>query len=105
MLPLCFPSEELMPFKTTAGQAKHPELNLNNLVLNPEGPTITRLNEVQSTERPLFLIHPIEGSAAVFQALASRLRIPSYGLQCTRGICGSILGPVWLAFIAVGLCF
>ncbi|XP_019359228.1 PREDICTED: fatty acid synthase isoform X1 [Gavialis gangeticus] len=77
-------AEELMPFKTTAGQAKHPELNLNNLLMNPEGPTITQLNEVQSTERPLFLIHPIEGSAAVFQALASRLRIPSYGLQCTR---------------------
>uniref|UniRef100_A0A8B9MP40 Fatty acid synthase n=1 Tax=Accipiter nisus TaxID=211598 RepID=A0A8B9MP40_9AVES len=57
---------------------------LNNLLVNPEGPTITRLNDVQSTERPLFLVHPIEGSIAVFYTLASRLHMPCYGFQCTK---------------------
>uniref|UniRef100_A0A8C0C432 Fatty acid synthase n=1 Tax=Buteo japonicus TaxID=224669 RepID=A0A8C0C432_9AVES len=59
-------------------------LHLNNLLVNPEGPTITRLNDVQSTERPLFLVHPIEGSIAVFYTLASRLHMPCYGFQCTK---------------------
>uniref|UniRef100_A0A803V968 Fatty acid synthase n=1 Tax=Ficedula albicollis TaxID=59894 RepID=A0A803V968_FICAL len=66
------------------GPGKPPQLNLNNLLVNPEGPTITRLNDVQSMERPLFLVHPIEGSIAVFYTLASRLHIPCYGLQCTK---------------------
>ncbi|NWT56328.1 FAS synthase, partial [Erythrocercus mccallii] len=68
--------------KTGPGQP--PKLDLNNLLVNPEGPTITRLNDVQSMERPLFLIHPIEGSIAVFYTLASRLHVPCYGLQCTK---------------------
>uniref|UniRef100_A0A8C3MMS5 Fatty acid synthase n=1 Tax=Geospiza parvula TaxID=87175 RepID=A0A8C3MMS5_GEOPR len=58
--------------------------NFNNLLVNPEAPTITRLNDVQSMERPLFLVHPIEGSIAVFHTLASRLHMPCYGLQCTK---------------------
>ncbi|KAL0595770.1 Fatty acid synthase [Plecturocebus cupreus] len=60
------------------------QLNLRSLLVNPEGPTLTRLNSVQSSERPLFLVHPIEGSTAVFHSLASRLSVPTYGLQCTR---------------------
>uniref|UniRef100_A0A8B9S4W5 Fatty acid synthase n=1 Tax=Apteryx owenii TaxID=8824 RepID=A0A8B9S4W5_APTOW len=59
-------------------------LYLNSLLVNPEGPTITCLNDVQSTERPLFLVHPIEGSITVFHTLASRLHMPCYGLQCTK---------------------
>uniref|UniRef100_A0A8C2UD57 Fatty acid synthase n=1 Tax=Coturnix japonica TaxID=93934 RepID=A0A8C2UD57_COTJA len=66
------------------GPGEPPKLDLNNLLVNPEGPTITRLNEVQSTERPLFLVHPIEGSIAVFYTLASKLHMPCYGLQCTK---------------------
>ncbi|NXY35555.1 FAS synthase, partial [Pomatorhinus ruficollis] len=66
------------------GPGKPPKLDLNNLLVNPEGPTITRLNDVQSMERPLFLVHPIEGSIAVFYTLASRLHMPCYGLQCTK---------------------
>lgn len=60
-------------------------LNLSALLVNPEGPTLTRLNSVQNSERPLFLVHPIEGSTAVFHSLASKLSIPTYGIQCTRG--------------------
>ncbi|XP_008574493.1 PREDICTED: fatty acid synthase [Galeopterus variegatus] len=60
------------------------QLNLSSLLVNPEGPTLTRLNSVQSSERPLFLVHPIEGSTAVFHSLAAKLSIPTYGLQCTR---------------------
>ncbi|TRZ14389.1 hypothetical protein HGM15179_012680 [Zosterops borbonicus] len=67
-----------------AGPGKTPKIDLNSLLVNPEGPTITRLNDVQSTERPLFLVHPIEGSIAVFHTLASRLHMPCYGLQCTK---------------------
>ncbi|NWU85061.1 FAS synthase, partial [Onychorhynchus coronatus] len=69
---------------TKTGLDEPPKLDLNNLLVNPEGPTITRLNDVQSTERPLFLVHPIEGSIAVFYTLASRLHMPCYGLQCTK---------------------
>nr|XP_025855761.1 fatty acid synthase [Vulpes vulpes] len=60
------------------------QLNLSTLLVNPEGPTLTRLNSVQSSERPLFLVHPIEGSITVFHSLAAKLSIPTYGLQCTR---------------------
>ncbi|KAF6093695.1 fatty acid synthase [Phyllostomus discolor] len=60
------------------------QLNLSSLLVNPEDPTLTRLNSVQSSERPLFLVHPIEGSTAVFHSLAAKLSIPTYGLQCTR---------------------
>ncbi|NXP54355.1 FAS synthase, partial [Heliornis fulica] len=78
-------TEELKPSQQTkAGLGEPPKLDLNNLLVNPEGPTITRLNDIQSTERPLFLIHPIEGSIAVFYTLASKLHMPCYGLQCTK---------------------
>lgn len=79
--------KELKPSQVLKmGPGEPPKLDLNNLLVNPEGPTITRLNEVQSTERPLFLVHPIEGSIAVFYTLASKLHMPCYGLQCTKGI-------------------
>uniref|UniRef100_A0A4X2LHQ6 Fatty acid synthase n=1 Tax=Vombatus ursinus TaxID=29139 RepID=A0A4X2LHQ6_VOMUR len=71
------PAKDSSPFR----EAK---LNLGNLLVNPEGPTITLLNAVQSTERPLFLVHPIEGSITVFHSLAAKLSIPTYGLQCTK---------------------
>ncbi|XP_069728923.1 fatty acid synthase [Phaenicophaeus curvirostris] len=77
-------SEEMKSSQMKAGSPELPKLNLNNLLVNPEGPTITRLNDVQSTERPLFLIHPIEGSITFFHTLASRLHIPCYGFQCTK---------------------
>ncbi|NWS73173.1 FAS synthase, partial [Crotophaga sulcirostris] len=77
--------EELKPSQvTTVGSNNPPKLNLNNLLVNPDGPTVTLLNDVQSTERPLFLIHPIEGSIAVFKTLASKLHMPCYGFQCTK---------------------
>uniref|UniRef100_A0A8D0GNS8 Fatty acid synthase n=1 Tax=Sphenodon punctatus TaxID=8508 RepID=A0A8D0GNS8_SPHPU len=78
-------AEELKPsLLMKAGQAEHPQLDLNNLLVNPEGQTVLWLNEVQSTEHPLFLVHPIEGSITVFHTLASKLSMPSYGLQCTK---------------------
>ncbi|NWX15444.1 FAS synthase, partial [Aegotheles bennettii] len=78
-------TEELKPSQVLkTGPGKPPKLDLNNLLVNPEGLTITRLNDVQSTERPLFLVHPIEGSTAVFYTLASRLHVPCYGFQCTK---------------------
>ncbi|XP_039332582.1 fatty acid synthase [Saimiri boliviensis] len=70
------------PKNSPAQEQSH--LNLRSLLVNPEGPTLMRLNSVQSSERPLFLVHPIEGSTVVFHSLASRLSIPTYGLQCTR---------------------
>lgn len=63
---------------------KQTQLNLSTLLVNPEGPTLTRLNSVQSSERPLFLVHPIEGSITVFHSLAAKLSVPTYGLQCTQ---------------------
>ncbi|XP_054609993.1 fatty acid synthase isoform X1 [Dunckerocampus dactyliophorus] len=60
------------------------ESNLTQLLVNPDGPTVTPLNNVQSQERPLFLVHPIEGSVSAFKTLASKLSLPCYGLQCTK---------------------
>ncbi|KFU85956.1 Fatty acid synthase [Chaetura pelagica] len=78
-------TEELKPSQVMkTGMGELPKLDLNNLLVSPEGPTITRLNDVQSTERPLFFVHPIEGSTAVFHTLASRLHMPCYGFQCTK---------------------
>ncbi|XP_042306938.1 fatty acid synthase isoform X1 [Sceloporus undulatus] len=70
--------------ETKGNQAEQPRLDLNKLLVNPNGPTIMQLNKVESTELPLFLIHPIEGSLTVFNTLASKLHIPSYGLQFTK---------------------
>ncbi|NXI49651.1 FAS synthase, partial [Chloroceryle aenea] len=78
-------AEELKPSQQMkTGPGKPPKLDLNNLLVNPDGPTITRLNDVQSTERPLFLVHPIEGSTAIFCTLAAGLHMPCYGFQCTK---------------------
>ncbi|XP_070847252.1 fatty acid synthase [Chaetodon trifascialis] len=60
------------------------ESDLTQLLVNPNDPTVTPLNKVQSQERPLFLVHPIEGSIAAFKTLAFKLSVPCYGLQCTK---------------------
>lgn len=60
------------------------ESDLSQMLVNPNGPTVTPLNRVQSQERPLFLVHPIEGSTAAFKTLALKLSMPCYGLQCTE---------------------
>lgn len=87
---------ELESPKAKEGNQTQPQgqLNLSTLLVNPEGPTLTRLNSVQSTERPLFLVHPIEGSTTVFHSLAAKLSVPTYGLQCTQGMCPVL--PGWL---------
>ncbi|KAJ7984800.1 hypothetical protein DPEC_G00358530 [Dallia pectoralis] len=60
------------------------ESDLSLMLVDPDGPTVSRLNEVQSAERPLFLVHPIEGSIASFRTLTAKLSVPCYGLQCTK---------------------
>uniref|UniRef100_A0A8C9Q675 Fatty acid synthase n=1 Tax=Spermophilus dauricus TaxID=99837 RepID=A0A8C9Q675_SPEDA len=70
--------------KVVSPAQQQAQLNMSTLLVNPEGPTLTRLNSVQSSERPLFLVHPIEGSTTVFHSLAAKLSVPTYGLQCTR---------------------
>ncbi|KAG7507376.1 fatty acid synthase [Solea senegalensis] len=60
------------------------ESDLTQLLVNPDGPTVTPLNKVQSKEKPLFLVHPIEGSITAFNTLTSKLPVPCYGLQCTK---------------------
>ncbi|XP_063149333.1 fatty acid synthase [Candoia aspera] len=77
-------TQEILSQETKGGQSGPFGVDLKNLLVNPEGPTIIQLNEVKSTESPLFLVHPIEGSISVFNTLASKLHIPSYGLQCTK---------------------
>ncbi|KAM4844089.1 fatty acid synthase [Thomomys bottae] len=77
-------SPELVEPKPKAESPSRNQALLSTLLVNPEGPTLTRLNSVQSAERPLFLIHAIEGSTTVFHSLAARLSVPAYGLQCTR---------------------
>ncbi|XP_034563602.1 fatty acid synthase [Notolabrus celidotus] len=60
------------------------ESNLTQMLVNPSDSTVTPLNKVQSQERPLFLVHPIEGSINTFKTLAFKLNAPCYGLQCTK---------------------
>ncbi|CAJ0958991.1 unnamed protein product [Ranitomeya imitator] len=96
-------------------------LDLNNLLVNPNASTIAKLNDVQSMEHHLFLVHPIEGSIAAFQNLAAKLNISCYGLQCTKAApLDSIQnlaayyiqcikqvqpeGPYWIAGYSFGAC-
>uniref|UniRef100_UPI0037E9BFCC fatty acid synthase n=1 Tax=Semicossyphus pulcher TaxID=241346 RepID=UPI0037E9BFCC len=60
------------------------ESDLIQMLVNPSGSTVMPLNKVQSQERPLFLVHPIEGSITHFKTLAVKLSAPCYGLQCTK---------------------
>ncbi|XP_059181217.1 LOW QUALITY PROTEIN: fatty acid synthase [Centropristis striata] len=60
------------------------ESDLTQLLVNPAGPTVMSLNTVQNQEKPLFLVHPIEGSTTAFKTLAFKLSMPCYGLQCTK---------------------
>lgn len=76
-------AEPTAPKSKNDTSLKQMRLNLSTLLVNPEGPTLTQLNSVQSSERPLFLVHPIEGSTTVFHSLAAKLSVPTYGLQCT----------------------
>lgn len=62
------------------------ESDLTKLMVSPSSPTVMSLNKVKSQDGPLFLVHPIEGSVAAFKTLASKLSVPCYGLQCTKGL-------------------
>lgn len=70
--------------------------DLNQLLVSPDGPTVVPLNEVPSRARPLFLVHPIEGSVAAFKTLVHKLNLPCFGLQCTKGLLSSQAHPVKL---------
>ncbi|XP_015259431.1 PREDICTED: fatty acid synthase-like [Cyprinodon variegatus] len=59
--------------------------DVSQVLVDPSGPTLIPLNQVNSQESPLFLVHPIEGSTSAFRTLASKLGLPCFGLQCTRG--------------------
>uniref|UniRef100_A0A673C4U0 Fatty acid synthase n=1 Tax=Sphaeramia orbicularis TaxID=375764 RepID=A0A673C4U0_9TELE len=54
------------------------------LLVDPRGPTVVPISKGQTQDRPLFLVHPIEGSIAAFKTLTSQLTMPCYGLQCTN---------------------
>lgn len=41
-------------------------------------------NEVDSKKRPVFMIHPIEGNVVAMESFAKLIKVPVYGLQCTR---------------------
>ncbi|XP_053308944.1 fatty acid synthase [Spea bombifrons] len=114
-------TEESKPSQKTSAQSELSILDLDNLLVNPNASTISKLNDVEGSERPLFLVHPIEGSTAAFQALASKLNIPCYGLQCTKAApLDSIQslasyynqcikqvqseGPYWIAGYSFGAC-
>ncbi|XP_063817309.1 fatty acid synthase [Pseudophryne corroboree] len=114
-------TEESKPSQKSSVQPDLSFLDLNNLLVNPDASTITKLNDVQSNDRHLFLVHPIEGSIAAFQSLASKLNISCYGLQCTKAApLDSIQdlaafyiqcikqeqaeGPYWIAGYSFGAC-
>lgn len=57
-----------------------------HMLVSPDGPTVVPLNTVENQKRPLFLVHPIEGSVASLKTVASSLNMPCFGLQCTKGM-------------------
>ncbi|XP_073540254.1 fatty acid synthase [Phyllobates terribilis] len=114
-------NEESKPSQKTSTQPDLSFLDLNNLLVNPDASTIAKLNDVQSNDHHLFLVHPIEGSIAAFQNLAAKLNISCYGLQCTKAApLDSIQnlatyyiqcikqvqpeGPYWIAGYSFGAC-
>lgn len=60
------------------------ESDPTHLLVDPSGPTVTPLKTSSNQQRPLFLVHPIEGSVSRLKPLASRLNMTCYGLQCTK---------------------
>ncbi|XP_073462807.1 fatty acid synthase [Aquarana catesbeiana] len=113
--------EESKPSQKSSALPDLSFLDLTNLLVNPDASTITKINDVQSNDRHLFLVHPIEGSISAFQSLASKLNISCYGLQCTRAApLDSIQnlaeyyiqcikqvqteGPYWIAGYSFGAC-
>ncbi|XP_029977804.1 LOW QUALITY PROTEIN: fatty acid synthase-like [Sphaeramia orbicularis] len=60
------------------------DTDLSQLLVDPRGPTVVPISKGQTQDRPLFLVHPIEGSIAAFKTLTSQLTMPCYGLQCTN---------------------
>ncbi|XP_068119118.1 fatty acid synthase [Hyperolius riggenbachi] len=114
-------AEDSKTSQKISGQADLSFLDLNNLLVNPEDSTITKLNNVQSNDRHLFLVHPIEGSISAFHSLATKLNISCYGLQCTKAApldsiqnlasyyiqCIKQMqpeGPYWIAGYSFGAC-
>lgn len=71
---------------TTKRDAVYPLANSDptQMLVSPDGPTVVPLNSVQSQKRPLFLVHPIEGSVTSLKTVASSLNMPCHGLQCTK---------------------
>lgn len=78
------------------------------MLVSPDGPTVVPLNSVQSQKRPLFLVHPIEGSVASLKTVASSLNVPCFGLQCTKGMEWPLMRqrkqsmPILLLWVSVG---
>ncbi|CAN9508637.1 unnamed protein product [Ophioblennius macclurei] len=58
--------------------------DLTQLLVDPSGPTVMAISKAPNQRRPLFVVHPIEGSVSCLKTLASRLNLPCYGLQCTK---------------------
>ncbi|XP_005094185.1 fatty acid synthase [Aplysia californica] len=44
---------------------------------------VKKINSVKNGVKPLFIVHPIEGSVVALETLAATLPCPVYGLQCT----------------------
>ncbi|KAM4691284.1 fatty acid synthase isoform 2-T2 [Rhinophrynus dorsalis] len=114
-------TEESKTSQKSSSQSELNILDLNNLLVNPDASTITKLNDVESNDHPLFLVHPIEGSTVAFHSLASKLSIPCYGLQCTKAAPLDSIhslasyytqcikqvqpeGPYWIAGYSFGAC-
>uniref|UniRef100_A0A673MK06 Fatty acid synthase n=1 Tax=Sinocyclocheilus rhinocerous TaxID=307959 RepID=A0A673MK06_9TELE len=93
------------------------ESDLSRMLVNPDSPTVAPLNEVQSAERPLFLVHPIEGSVCVFllyiflfyvfcpsvaAPLDSIQNLAAYYMECVRQVQPE--GPYRFAGYSFGAC-
>jgi len=42
------------------------------------------MNDSKDTKAPVFVLHPIEGVVSALQKLAKNIKVPVYGLQCTK---------------------
>lgn len=71
---------EISPVETVENHTQSERFNYKEIV--PKD-AIVKINDVKNGLKPLFIVHPIEGSVVTLKTLASRLPCPVYGLQCT----------------------
>ncbi|XP_071965803.1 fatty acid synthase-like [Antedon mediterranea] len=63
-----------------------PAIDQHTFVSHNDKRTLVKLNDIDNDKRPVFLIHPMEGSVDILTDLAANMSSPCYGLQCSANV-------------------